>query len=596
MEPMIAETRARHKPPRADGRADAFSRRSRFDFPSVAGVESAPPFPHHPLPHPMKPHYKHFDLRACAERSLNYLTTMVDPANDNLPYWLILPNKKPAEAAHCRVDDAELVASWYEGLDATMHILGDGRGADVLASFRRYLLSDWGPKGLRYHRKFPWTHTMHSSFHEMGYVLSALNRIVRLHPEDKEADERAAGLVRGMRSLVIERKVRTFWSGDFEEPNPIYEFPNDVYLLEGGFDLTRHTGRGEQCIRNGVMLEALADRYFVAKDDVALDLAIGLANGLLGPSRYFNYKKEFMGHVHSTVWFATGLAKLSRATGNKDYLAAAKSIYDYARSLSSSFGWVPEYAQWHPMEEEHCETCCIKDMLCCAWQLVLSGHPEYWNDINLFSRNQLVENQIDSATYVVVDNSLPDSADGSITYHDIDKRMIGGFTGGSVPNTISISKFRSIAGCCGGTAPQAMQIVWENAVTKEKGLWVVNVPMDREAAAWKLESAYPEAGRMADGKEVALEEKNGLLVFPKLKAGQTAELRHALRTVVRPEKAAGVTYKVSWRGPDVVDVTPHGEHLRLFQRDLTKKPYLPKPSDVTSVTASNFGPTQQKKA
>ena len=210
-------------------------------------------------------HYKHFDLRACAERSLNYLTTMVDPANDNLPYWLILPNKKPAEAAHCRVDDAELVASWYEGLDATMRILGDGRGADVLASFRRYVLSDWGPKGLRYHRKFAWTHTMHSSFHEMGYVLSALNRMVRNDPNDKEADKRAAGLVRGMRSLVIERKVRTFWSGDSEEPAPIYEFPNDVYLLEGGFDLTRHTGRGEQCIRNGVMLEALVDRYFVAR-------------------------------------------------------------------------------------------------------------------------------------------------------------------------------------------------------------------------------------------------------------------------------------------------------------------------------------------
>ena len=39
----------------------------------------------------------------------------------------------------------------------------------------------------------------------------------------------------------------------------------------------------------------------------------------------------------------------------------------------------------------------------------------------------------------------------------------------------------------------------------------------------------------------------------------------------------------------------YGEHLRLFQRDLEKRPYLPKPSDVTSVTASNFGPTQQKK-
>ena len=107
------------------------------------------------------------------------------------------------------------------------------------------MLSNWGEHGLRFHKKFPWTHTMHLSFHEMGYILPALNRMVRNNPEDKEAEERAAGLVRGMRSLVISREVKTFWSGDSLEPAPVYEFPNDVYLQDGGFDLTRHTGRGE---------------------------------------------------------------------------------------------------------------------------------------------------------------------------------------------------------------------------------------------------------------------------------------------------------------------------------------------------------------
>ena len=57
--------------------------------------------------------YKAFDLVACAQRTFNYITTMVDAKEDNLPYWLILPNKNPAEAAHCRVDDAELIGSWY---------------------------------------------------------------------------------------------------------------------------------------------------------------------------------------------------------------------------------------------------------------------------------------------------------------------------------------------------------------------------------------------------------------------------------------------------------------------------------------------------
>ena len=146
--------------------------------------------------------YAKFDLPACARRSLNYLTSMVDEKEDNLPYWLILPNKKPAEAAHCRVDDAELVGSWYEGLESAMGLLDTDEGAEVLASFRRKLLSSWGEHGLRFHEKYPWTHTMHSSFHEMGYILPALNRISERYPEDEEAEKRISGL-RNDRSRTV---------------------------------------------------------------------------------------------------------------------------------------------------------------------------------------------------------------------------------------------------------------------------------------------------------------------------------------------------------------------------------------------------------
>ena len=64
-----------------------------------------------------------FDPLESAALVHHYITHMVDKAQDNLPYWLLLPNKKPAEAAHCRVDDAELVGSWYEGLHSAMQML-----------------------------------------------------------------------------------------------------------------------------------------------------------------------------------------------------------------------------------------------------------------------------------------------------------------------------------------------------------------------------------------------------------------------------------------------------------------------------------------
>lgn len=558
--------------------------------------------------------YESFDPLKSAELVRHYITNMVDKAYDNLPYWLLLPNKKPAEAAHCRVDDAELVGSWYEGLVCAMRMLGGSEGEEVKQSLRRHLMKSWGEHGLRFCEPYPWTHTVHSSFHEMGYILPALNLITEEYPDDGEAEKRTSELIRGMRSLVIERKVRTFWSGDYQETEPIYEFPNDVYLKDGGFDLTRHTGRGEQAIRNALMLPALVRRWELKKDETALDLATGLANYVLGPSRYFNYKMEFFGHVHSAAWFAYGLVYLGRLTDNGNYIEKGKAIYDYIRSLSSSFGWVPEYAQWHPMTQEHCETCCVRDMIICARELTKCGYGEYWNDVNLFARNMLMENQVRYTGYVTVDNTLPDG--NGITYRDIDKRMIGGFTGGSEPNSISLNRFRSIAGCCVGTAPTALKTVWDSVITKENGVYTVNVPCNKETDAISLTSELPNRGkitvtakkdctaafRLYDwmGKAYkccvssnAQTDISENFIKAELKTGDVFELTFPLRTRRKKETVRGTGFHVVWRGCDVVDLLPRGEHVRLFQRDLSKPKYYPLPEDVTYTGAANYGPTQQ---
>lgn len=560
--------------------------------------------------------YEKFTPLHNAKLVLGYMTSMVDKQEDNLPYWLVLPHKKPAEAAHCRVDDAELVGSWYEAIDAVRKMLKTEEGAAVQQSFYRHLMKSWGEHGLRFHEPYPWTHTNHSSFHEMGYILPALNRMLENDPGDGEAESRAAGLVRGMRSLVIERKVRTFWSGDYEEQEPLYEFPNDVYLLDGGFDLSRHTGRGEQAIRNAIILHSLVRRYEIAGDEAALDLATGLANHLLGPSRYFNYRMEFFGHVHSAGWVASGLVRLGRVTGKERYITAGKGIYDYIRSLSSSFGWVPEYAQWHPPHEEHCETCCIKDMIECANELILAGYEEYWEDMTLFARNQLVENQLKVTSYVVTDNTRPDEA--GITYREIDQRMIGGFTGGSLVNSMSLSKFRSIAGCCVGMAPVALEIIWNRAVEFQNGMVFVNMPVDKETDEADVTMNYPDQGYISitakrpcdvavrvynwmgadltvklNGAACSAHREGNLLVIRSVGAGDIVELEHQLETLTVKETVRGEEYKVYWRGCDVVDIAPRGEHLRLYQRDLRIPKVYPTQADVHFTGAANYGPTQQ---
>jgi hypothetical protein len=164
-------------------------------------------------------------------------------------------------------------------------------------------------------------------------------------------------------------------------------------------------------------------------------------------------------------------------------------------------------------------------------------------------------------------------------------------------------------------------MVWDRAVTQKEGRLCVNIPLDKQTDDYKLESAYPERGQMAlmvkhdakicfrmypfmkgginvcvDGKEAAFEMHDGLVCIGEVKAGQKVTLSHPIRSALKKERCAGREYKVLWRGCDVIDILPHGEHLRLFQRDLKSPKVLPKPEDVVYTGAANYGPTQQKAA
>lgn len=563
--------------------------------------------------------YEKFNLKQVAKRGENYIISMVDEAYDYLPYWFIEINEKPAYARHVRVDDAELVASWYEAISCTIKILGNDSAEKahvVKEAFKRHLLKSWGEYGLRFHEPYSWSNIKHTSFHEGGWILSGLNRLLEDEPHNEQAELRAMEMVRGLRSLVCERKIRTFWNGDYHFEKDIFEFPSDLYIAGEGFVPERVTGRGEEAIRNGVLIQPLAVRAEKFGDKVALELACGLANHLLEMSRYFDYKGAYFGHVHSTVWTAMGLVRLGRYTKNDFYIKKGYQIYEFTKSLSSEYGWVPEYAAWHPMSEEHCETCCIRDMIECALELIKCGYDE-WELVNKYTRNQLVEQQFTYGAFVTVDNSKEDENDK--TWKDIDKRMIGGWSGGGEANSLSISKFRSIAGCCVGTAPQALYNVYKNiAVLSDCGL-TINLPIDKEDENVSITTKYPDEGYLkivtridtdlyirqyefmgskielrVNGKNVPVIYRNGLIYIPETNAGTKVELLHTICTVIKKETVQEREFDVYWRGSDVIKIEPEGEHLRMYQREKGKEKYFPLPSGVT-VSLNNHGPTQQKK-
>jgi hypothetical protein len=317
---------------------------------------------------------------------------------------------------------------------------------------------------------------------------------------------------------------------------------------------------------------------------------------------------------------ACGLVQLGRLAAKPFYVKRGRDIFHYVLGQSSAFGWVPEYAQWHPMGEEHCETCCIKDMIYCAFELIDAGYPEYWDVVNRFVRNQLSEQQVKDGRFIGVDNTRPDTVD--TTFRDLDRRIVGGWSGGGEPNSISLRRFRSVAGCCVGTAPQALERVWERIVESSGRRIAVQLPIDKDDARAAVSTGYPNEGWlqvkakkagdyavrvlpfMERGLLVSLDGvrrpawvQDGRLEFAGLRRGQTIRLEHDLRDETRAECARDREYQVTWRGSDVVDMTPHGEPLRLYQRraDLPKEIPPPPPRKEGVPSALDARPTEQKR-
>lgn len=307
---------------------------------------------------------------------------------------------------------------------------------------------------------------------------------------------------------------------------------------------------------------------------------------------------------------------MGRITGNDHYITKANQIFQYTLTLSSEFGWVPEYAQWHPPAEEHCETCCIKDMIECGLELIDCGY-DYWDIVNKFSRNQLSEQQVKDGCFLSVDNTRED-ADGH-TWKDMDKRVVGGWSGGAEANSISLSRFRSIAGCCVGTAPQALHLVWDRIVRQKGNDVYINLPIEKDDVLARVEIGYPNEGYIRVTAKTAgdylvraydwmgtrisvtvnnearpLLYKDNCVSVSNVKKGDVIVVEHPLEERVTREMVRDAEFTITWRGPDVVKMDPPGLPLMLYQREVGVPKSYPSPKAGGGGSVS-MASTQQKK-
>jgi len=88
----------------------------------------------------------------------------------------------------------------------------------------------------------------------------------------------------------------------------------------------------------------------------------------------------------------------------------------------------------------------------------------------------------------------------------------------------------------------------------------------------------------------------GCVEVKDVRKGALLRLEHDLKNETHDEVIGARPYQVTWRGSDVVDIHPHGEPLRLYQRlaDVPKEVPAP-PARAAAQTPVSLAPTEQKR-
>ena len=357
----------------------------------------------------------------------------------------------------------------------------------------------------------------------------------------------------------------------------------------------------------------LVKAYHLTGDESCLELARRLIDFCLLPSMWedgWEYGIAghehglFGGHFYGNVGSVRGLLDVAIAVGDAKIKGIVREAYDHGRRVGLAHtGWVPgwvtperygrlgDLATW---VRTGAETCGIADMIGLAIDLSDAGIGDYWDDVDHFVRNQLVEQQLIDADRL---GAISDYAISAKLRHEPDvnwtpaglkatenviERSIGCFVGAGTPSAV---KPVVGAGCCTGNGSLALHRAWEGSMRYADGLVTVNLLWNRASPWADMNSWLPYDGRvqiankvaeaiavrvpgwaglektslLVDGSQTSPRRVGRYLVVEGLRPGQLVELRFDV-----PEQRAdyilhGCPYSLAFRGSTVVDVSPRDE-------------------------------------
>ncbi len=442
------------------------------------------------------------DLVDLANNSINQLTRCVAPEYDYDQYTSLDVDKNPPVMT-VYGGLVNLNPKWSEALAGLRVVTGSAFNLDVDGKIIASLVHNTGKDGLCYYpienpgaffeeetRKVgkPYSDVFGEGRQLLAYAAWYQHD---KNPMWKELAERK---IRRLLELslphedtIFFRRSRGYIAGDKAEGEIVPIADTGVYPVEQGM-----TGAPASYIA-GFFPQAGANWYRLTGHEPALELAGGLANYLFKYGKMIDaetgrYLADHYTHISHSL-----LANLAYAltVEDKEMIKWAKRGYDFGVRERDPDGT-------GILISDHTCSCFVADMINIGIMLSQYGEGDYWEYVDRWVRNTLLNLQISQADVEKI-KAMPrtESKEGFYStdhpwvyqHEDGADRALGGWYHSLYERERSI-------GCCNGNVSRAVYYVWSSIVDMKDNELRVNLPLNRASPWADIHSYLPYEGKL----------------------------------------------------------------------------------------------------
>ncbi|MFL6352285.1 MAG: hypothetical protein ACJ74Z_10605 [Bryobacteraceae bacterium] len=509
------------------------------------------------------------DLREPMARGVECLINRMDPSRDYQPWFGVdLVNGRPTNLRHDIWDFGDTAARFVEALILARQMIRlDPAMTAAETRIRRFFDSLFDSTGLVYNPALKQTDHMFAQG-------SALYALVTEFEErrDPNVRTRIEKFIAGLnKAAVQERDYLWFPQVATKKGACPHQASYQILPAVRFYELTSYVP--------ALRFAARLSRWPLYHDDTVTPSGVITKTG-------------WEGHLHAWMDTFSGIIRCARAGApeldRREITERAYRTFEWVKAnYTSPFGWVAD-----SVGAKTCETDTITSAIRLALELIKEGHVEYWNDIERFVRNQLVENQFRNLDTLHI-------ADPQVA-----RGVHGSFDSWADPNTLLAVQNGDIEGCCINGGMRGLFLASQNAIHETAKEIRVNLLISAATPGVEVASYVPYQGRLVlyptRGKPIRVRTPDWLNpndVRVSGPAGLHTEIEPSavwLKGAVagpivlmfeQPETerahiVAGRGYRALWRGDTVIRLLPYGGVYPIFQRaKLDESAALLKPRD-----------------